>query len=141
MKQFSQNHSSFFKAALLACAVSALAACGSQMTDDPIRHDPRLQNPIQVAREQVSVTIALPEYGTALSPDDQRRMRAFIRDFVGRGRGSVMVESFLGERAREVLEAQGLRANEIVIAPDATIKAPNAVMSFTANVVQVPTCG
>lgn len=141
MKKNHQMNSPFLKAALLACAVSTLAGCGARLTDDPNSNDPRLQHPIQVAREQVSVTIALPEQGTVLAPDDQRRMRAFIRDFVGRGRGTVMVESFLGERAREVLVSQGLRANEIIIAPDATIKAPNAVMSFTANVAQLPNCG
>jgi len=142
MKQLPQINSPFVKAAVLACALITVAGCGSpRLTDDPTSHDPRLAHPIQVAREQVSITIALPEQGTALAPEDQRRMRAFIRDFVGRGRSSVMVESYMGERSREVLEAQGLRANEIIIAPDTTIKAPNAVMTFTANVAQPPTCG
>lgn len=141
MKQFPQMKSPFVKAALLACVLTSVAGCGARLTDDPTSHDPRLAHPIQVAREQVSVTVALPEQGTSLAPEDQRRMRAFIRDFVGRGRSAVMVESFMGERARQVLEAQGLRANEIIIAPDTTIKAPNAVMTFTANVAQVPTCG
>lgn len=141
MTNFTQKSSPFFKTALMVCALSTVVGCSARLTDDPKSHDPRLQHPIQVAREQVSVTVALPEQDSALAPDDQRRLRAFIRDFVGRGRGTVMIESFLGERARDILMAQGLRANEIVIAPETTIEAPNAVMTFSANVAQVPNCG
>ena len=141
MMTFKHRKSPFFKTALVVCVMSAVAGCGSSLTDDPKRHDPRLQHPIKVAREQVSVTIDIPAQGTTLSPEDARRMRAFIRDFVGRGRTAIMVESLLGDRARDVLEAQGLRGNEIILMTDTTIKAPSAMMTFTANVAQVPTCG
>ncbi|MCR4377021.1 MAG: CpaD family pilus assembly protein [Rhodospirillales bacterium] len=141
MKTFKFMHSPFVKVALLVCATSAVAGCGSTLTDDPKRHDPRLQHPIQVAREQVSVTIDLPAEGVALSPEDSRRLQTFIRDFAERGRTAVTVESQMADRARQVLEAQGLRANEIVLMPDTTLNAPSAMMTFTANVAQVPTCG
>lgn len=142
MMTFDYKNSPFLKAALVACAMSALSACAAQnVQDDPKRYDPRTQHPIQVAREQVSVTIDLPAQGGALSPDDARRMRGFIRDFVMRGRSAVMVESQMGDYAKQVLMAQGLRANEIVLVPDTTIRVPSAMMTFTANVAKVPTCG
>ena len=141
MKPFQSMHSPFRKAALLACIMTAVAGCGSKLTDDPKRHDPRLQHPIQVAREQVSVTIDLPAEGAALSPADTRRLQAFIRDFAERGRSAITVESQMAEQARQVLEAHGLRTNEIVLMPDTTLNAPSAMMTFTANVAQVPTCG
>lgn len=136
------KRSPFLKVVLMTCVMSAVAGCSASMTsDEPTRYDPRLQNPIQVARQQVSVTIELPAEGTALSPEDSRRLRAFVRDFAERGRSAVMVESHLAERARQVLEAQGLHANEIVIMPETTVKAPTAMLTFSANVAQVPTCG
>lgn len=141
MKTFKFMHSPFIKIALLVCATTAVAGCGSKLTDDPNRHDPRLQHPIQVAREQVSVTINLPAEGVALSPEDARRMHVFIRDFAERGRSAITVESQMAGQARQVLEAQGLRATEIVLMPDTTLTAPSAMMTFTANVAQVPTCG
>ena len=141
MTTFIQKKSPFVKTALVVCVMSAVAGCGSRLTDDPKRHDVRLQHPIQVAREQVSVSIAVPDQGAALAPDDARRLRSFIRDFVGRGRSAIAVESQMGERTREVLLSQGLRANEITIVADTTIKAPSAILTFTANVVQVPSCG
>lgn len=142
MKTFKFMHSPFVKTALMVCAISAVAGCGSKLVDDdPNRYDPRLQHPIQVAREQVSVTITLPSEGSSLSPEDERRLHGFIRDFVERGRTAVTVESQLTERARQIIEAQGLRTNEIILAPDTTIAAPAAMLTFTANVAQVPSCG
>lgn len=142
MMTLTYKKSPFLKAVMLTCALGVVAGCSSQMTPvDEKRTDPRLQHPIQVAREQVSVTIDIPAQGTALSPEDARRLRGFIRDFVGRGRTAVMVESQMGDRTREILQAQGLRANEIILAPDTTIKAPSAMLTFTANIAQVPTCG
>jgi pilus biogenesis lipoprotein CpaD len=141
MKQINFKISQFRKLALVACTLSALAGCGSQLTDDRNRSDARLQHPIQVAREQVSITIDLPTQGNALSPSDERRLKGFIRDFVNRGRTAIVVESQMGEHAREIMEASGLKTNEIIISPDATTKAPAAILTFTANVVRPPDCG
>jgi len=135
-----QKHSTALKTALLACMLGLVAGCGTQ-PDTAQKNDTRLQHPVQVTPEQVSVSIDIPVEGTALSMEDQRRMRNFIRDFVGRGRSAVTVESRLGIRARQVLENQGLRANEIIVVPDATVKAPAAILTFTANTVVVPECG
>lgn len=144
MMNFTYKKSPFLKAVLITCAVGTLAACSSDASlrmKAPERYDTRLQHPIKVTREQVSITIDLPATGTAVSPEDARRLRGFIRDFVGRGRTAVMVESQLGARAREVLLAQGLRGSELMMVPDTNIKAPAATLTFTANVAQVPNCG
>jgi len=120
-----------------ACLVGAVVGCSAQEQSP----DPRITHPIEVGREQVSVTIDIPAEGEALSPGDARRLNAFIRDFAVRGRTVITVESTLGMRARDVLLASGLRANEIAILPDTTVKAPGALLTFTANVANVPTCG
>jgi pilus biogenesis lipoprotein CpaD len=76
-----------------------------------------------------------------LSPSDQRRFHIFLRDFIQRGRTAVTVESTLPHLAEAILLENGLHKNEIVLAPDTTIMAPNAVLSFTANKVIAPECG
>lgn len=141
MRPLAFKKSTALKTALIACVLSALAGCGAQLSDSPKNRDTRLQHPIQVIPEQVSVSIDIPAEGSSLSSQDQRRIRNFIRDFVGRGRSAVTVESRLGVRARRVLQSQGLRANEIIIIPDTTVKAPTAILTFTANAVVVPKCG
>jgi len=141
MTTFNHKHSFFLRTTLVSCVMMTMAGCGSPLTNTPDRIDPRLQHPIQVAREQVSVTIDLPFAGNALSPENMRRLQGFIRNFASRGRTSITVESQMNERAREILLANGLRANEIILVPETTIKAPSAIMTFTANVAKVPTCG
>lgn len=142
MMTFNNSTSALIKAAFVACMMTTVAACGSTTsTEPPASSDPRLAHPIQVTREQVSVTIDLPAAGLALAPEDSRRLTAFIRDFVERGRTAVTVESQLSMLARDVLLANGLRGGEVILAPDTTIKAPGALLTFTANVAQVPTCG
>lgn len=141
MTTHNHKHSFVLRTILVTCAVITMAGCGSRLTNAPERIDPRVQHPIQVAREQVSVTIDLPFEGTALSPENMRRLQGFIRSFANRGRTSITVESQMNERAREILLVNGLRANEIILVPETTIKAPSAIMTFTASVAKVPTCG
>jgi len=116
-----------------------VAGCASQ--PKPEGHDYRQTHKIRVAREQVSVSIVLPLQGTRLSPGDHRRFKTFMRDFVQRGRTAVTVESTTPQVARDILLANGLRENEIIVAPNTTVAAPNAVLSFTANVAVSPECG
>jgi len=104
-------------------------------------YDYRQTHKVQVKREQVSVSIVLPAQGMELSPGDQRRFHMFIRDFVQRGRSAVTVESTQVQQALGILLANGLREGEINIAPDTTVAAPNAVLSFTANTTVAPECG
>lgn len=133
--------SPILKAVALAGVVGMLSACGAKLTDDPVRYDPRTAHPIQVASEQVSVTLSVPMQGAELSPADYRRLRNFIREFVDRGRTVVTVESQMPDRARQILEAYGLRSNEINIVADTTVRVPMALLTFTANVAKVPNCG
>jgi len=128
---------------LFASLIAGLAsACASPAPKDEAKgHDYRQNHKIQVTREQVSVSITLPDQGLNLSPGDQRRFRVFLRDFVQRGRTAVTVESTLPTLAKDILIANGLRGNEIILAPDTTILAPNAVLSFTASQVVAPECG
>lgn len=123
-------------AGLLASAVTACA-----LPPKPEKADYRQNHKIQVAREQVSVSVVLPRQGVQLSPGDMRRFKSFLRDFVQRGRTVVTVESTAPQQARDILLANGLRENEIIIAPGATVAAPNVVLSFTASKVIVPECG
>ena len=118
---------------------TTVAACASQ--SKPEGHDYRQNHQIQVASEQVSISITLPDSGMSLAPSDDRRFRGFLRDYVQRGRSVVTVESQMGQLARDILLANGLRDYEIVIADDTTILAPNAVLSFTANKAVLPECG
>lgn len=97
--------------------------------------------PLQVTREQVSITIALPASGTALNGDDERRFKMFLRDYAQRGRTQVTVETVTPDEANKVLSANGLRSAELNFITNTTTPAPNAILSFTANSVIVPECG
>ncbi|MBL4615008.1 MAG: hypothetical protein JKY27_09070 [Magnetovibrio sp.] len=117
-----------------------LAACTSSISK-PESVDYRQTHKIKVTSEQVTVSISVPFEGTSLSPGDASRFKAFLRDYVQRGRTMVTVESTQPRRAREVLLAYGLRDGELFIASSTTIKAPNVILSFTANEVISPECG
>ncbi|MDH5188537.1 MAG: CpaD family pilus assembly protein [Rhodospirillaceae bacterium] len=97
--------------------------------------------PIQVTREQVSITISLPENGTALNREDGRRFKMFLRDYVQRGRTHITVESVSQEHAENVLSANGIMPGEMIFISDSATPAPNAILSFTANAAIVPECG
>ena len=114
---------------------------GCALPPKPEKTDYRQNHAIKVVREQVSVSISLPTHGSQLSPSDLRRFKAFMRDFVQRGRTTVTVESTAPQLARDIMLANGFREGEIIIAPDTTLAAPNAVLSFTANKVISPECG
>lgn len=123
-------------------AVLAVAGCsGSSITStEPETRETRF--PIEVSRETVSVVIKVPTgESNVMVPEDVRRLKTFINDYIARGRSLIMVETQLGDRAREYLQAQGIRAHEIHIVGDTTLKAPNAALSFTANVANAPECG
>jgi len=77
----------------------------------------------------------------SLAPGDATRFKRFLRDYVQRGRTVVTVESAQPSLARDVLLGLGLRDGEIFIAPATTVKAPNALLSFTANKALSPECG
>ncbi len=124
----------------LLCA--SVAACAKTSTaPKPENLDYRQNHPIQVASEPVSVSVSVPFEGVELSAKDSAKFRNFLRDFVTRGRAPIMVESTQPERIRDVLIANGLRAGEFTIVTETTIKAPNAILGFTANKVVAPECG
>jgi len=133
---FVSNLSRFALAGFVALAVTA---CSGQ--PKPEGHDFRHNHKIQVTTQQVSISIALPQTGTGLAPGDASRFKRFLRDYVQRGRSAVTVESAQPTLARDILLNLGLRDNEIFIAPTASVKAPNALLSFTANAVVSPECG
>ncbi|MCK5444843.1 MAG: hypothetical protein KAI73_04420 [Rhodospirillaceae bacterium] len=124
---------------LTAIAVSALSACAAPATEAPESYNETY--PIKISREQVSITIALPESGVSLIAEDARRFKGFLRDYVQRGRSQVIIETALPAVAQSVLVANGFRAGELNFIDSANISAPNAILSFTANTAQVPDCG
>jgi len=119
----------------------ATACSAPKKITTPQGYDYRQNHKMQVAREQVSISIVLPEKGLKLSPSDSRRFHVFLRDFVQRGRTAVTVESKMPQLAAQIMVNNGLHQNEIIMAPDTTIVAPNAVLSFTANKFVAPECG
>ena len=119
--------------------VTTVSACAN--APKPEGHDIRQNHKIQVTSQQVSISIALPQTGMIIAPGDANRFKRFLRDFVQRGRTAVTVESTQPTLARDVLLHLGLSDNEIFIAPTTTVKAPNALLSFTANKVVSPECG
>lgn len=125
--------------AVVGFVAAAISGCAQTNISDSGNYNET--HPIQVTREQVSITITLPESGTQLSGDDARRFKTFIRDYVQRGRTQVTVETESIVDAMAVLGANGFRQGELNFISDATIPAPNAILSFTANAVIVPECG
>lgn len=119
-----------------------LAACAAPSPkEESASSDYRQIHKIQVAREQVSLSITLPDQGFALRPSDQRRFRVFLRNFVQRGRTAITLETKMPDLAKAILIKSGLRESEIIVAPNTTLQAPNAILSYTANKVVAPECG
>ena len=133
---FTSNISRFTLAGLV---VAALSACADQPRPDG--HDYRQTHKIQVTSEQVSIAVALMPSGQSLSPADASRFKRFLRDYVQRGRTVVTVESAQPTLVHDMLLNHGLRDSEIFIAPTTTVRAPNVVLSFTANKAISPECG
>lgn len=125
--------------ALVGLIAALMSACASEPRPDG--HDITQNHLIKVASEQVSIAITLPQSGLALSAGDASRFQRFLRDYVGRGRTVITIESAQPSLARDVLLSQGLRDSEIYMAPSTTVQAPNAVLSFTANKAISPECG
>ncbi|PHS78786.1 MAG: hypothetical protein COB59_05120 [Rhodospirillaceae bacterium] len=103
--------------------------------------DYRQNHQIKVSREQISLSMRLPDKGLNLAPSDERRFRMFIRDFVQRGRTAITVESTTPELARAIMVKNGLRESEIILISNTTVLPPNAILSYTANKVEAPECG
>lgn len=121
----------------------ALAGCAAAKGTSKLTtgYDYRQNHPIKVMRERLSLSITLPAKGLNLSPGDSRRIRAYINTFVRRGRSAVTVESAQPKRVRAILMANGLHKSEIILLPNTTVAAPNAILNFTANKVVAPECG
>lgn len=124
---------------MMAVAAVSLTACASENSAE--RTNYLETHPIKVAREQVSITIALPEENRNLNAEDARRFKGFLRDYVQRGRTQVNVETALPGVARSVLTANGFKTEELLFIDSATVPAPNVILSFTANKALVPQCG
>jgi len=135
----SPTTATFSRLFLVGALAIALGACAAQ--PKPQGSDYRQNHKIQVDREQVSITVALADDGTALAPADARRFQRFLRDYVQRGRTVVTVESARPQDARAVLLGLGLRARELAMAASTTVQPPNVVLSFSANKVVSPECG
>ena len=128
--------------AFLALMAGLVTACASPSPkEEAANTDYRQIHRIQVTRENVSLSISLPDQGLALRPSDQRRFKVFLRKFIQRGRTVITVESQMPELAKAIMIENGLRESEIFVATNTTIQAPNAVLSYTANKVVAPECG
>lgn len=114
--------------------------------------DYRDNHRLKVGSEQVSILITVPEAGTQLQPIESRRWERFIRDYVNRGRGVVLVERKprIGladdqhvEQVRRFLRTQGLGNKQVQLTPSGSqgLDASEVRLTFTANKVILPDCG
>lgn len=126
---------------LIAIGLVGLSLAACKTTPKPEKLDYRLNHPIQVTTEQVAISVTLPDDGMDLGPRDAVKFKRFLREYVQRSRTAITVESTQPDRARAVLTGLGLHDGELFIVSDTTVKAPNAILSFTAHKVVSPECG
>lgn len=124
---------------LTVCALG-VAAC-TYGPDAGKGGDYRQNHPLQVGSEPMALTIALPANGDRLAPGDQAKFKEFLRTFIRRAATPVTVETSQPDVARTILMQNGLRAGEFIVTQTDAIKAPNAVLSFSAAKVVTPECG
>ena len=103
--------------------------------------DYRQNHNLKVGSEPVALTIALPNAGGRLNPADSAKFHEFLRTFVARSATAVTVETTQPDVARQILLQNGLREGEFIVVESDVVKAPNAVMSFTAAKIITPECG
>lgn len=139
----------WFACTPLLFAALLLSACSGLPNHSP---DHRGNYPIKVGSEQVSILITVPDDGTVLAPIEKRRWNRFLRDYVNRGRGAVLVErpASIGlqddqakKRIRFFLANQGLGETQVSMTPqgDPALSASTVRLTFSANQAIVPTCG
>ncbi len=134
----------------IAAAVLALAACEKPKVGADFRDN----HPLVVGKETVSLSIQVPFARDSLTIEEKARIRGFVKNYLDRGEGMVVVEMLgtegaAGEAtsaewlrwARDTLIKEGLRADEVSVLAGTRAGATNAlVATYSAATVQVPEC-
>lgn len=123
-------------------ASAALAGCTSAKPSltSTGSDDYRVNHPLKVGRERVSMTLDIPAPGHGATPGEDQRFMGFLRDYIARGHGAVVVETSDPQTAREILRTRGLRDREMTFIENKT-DGRTMVLSFSANRVIAPKCG
>ncbi|TCS64030.1 CpaD family pilus assembly protein [Varunaivibrio sulfuroxidans] len=129
----------FLVALLGLVALSGCAATQNTATST-LSDDYRVNHPLKVGRERVSITLNIPSGDGAPPHADTQRFMGFLRDYIARGHGAVVVETGYPEKARAMLTSRGLRDDEMtfILAKDS---GRTMILSFSTNRAIVPKCG
>ncbi len=122
-------------------AVLALSAC-----EAPKRSaDYRVNYPIKVEIETVSLAFTLPAAGRAWSFEEEKALAAFAEDYLRRGQGPMAIkvggEDAGARRMRDALLNEGILNKEMAFEENETLSGPSVLMEFTAAKSAVPECG
>ena len=131
-------------------AMLALAACEKPEVGADIRDN----HPLVVGKETVSLSIQVPFAQESLTVEEKARIRGFVKNYLDRGEGLVVVEMVGTEGAagaatsaawlrwaRDTFIREGLRADEVSVLAGTRAGETNAlVATYAAATVTVPDC-
>lgn len=127
----------------LLAAVLVAAAC-----EAPTRsNDYRINHPIKVSRETVSMTVKLPVADDGLRGIERLNFERFVGRYLASGHGPLRIEAAAGDQAeqtaagqvRRLLLQEGVREREITLAPGGA--GDGALMlSYVSAVATAPEC-
>ncbi len=120
-----------------AAAILLVAACATPERAADYRQNAK----ITVGKETVSLTVAVPAAGAGLAGLEATKFEQFVRRYIESGQGQMtgQASAHAPDRARQLLEKEGVRGREIVVQPAAG-DAASAVLTYTAATVAVPEC-
>ncbi len=138
---YSPKKTGFRALFILLPAILALSAC-----EAPKRSaDYRVNHPIKVEIETVSLALTLPAAGRAWSFEEKRTLAAFAEDYLRRGQGALAIKvgDTVGnaQRMRDVLMNEGVLDKEMAFEGNEALSGPSVLMKFTAAKSVVPKCG
>ncbi len=122
-------------------AVLALSAC-----EAPKRSaDYRVNHPIKVEIETVSLALTLPGAGRTWSFEEEKALAAFAEDYLRRGRGGLAIkvgnDAGSAQKVRDLLMNEGILNKEMAFEGSEALSGPSVLMKFTAAKSVVPKCG
>lgn len=128
----------------LVSLIGLVALSGCAATQHPatttLSDDYRVNHPLKVGRERVSITLDIPTDEDTPSDADTQHFMGFLRDYVARGHGAVVVETHYPEKARAMLTSRGLRNGEMTFI-NTKDAGRTMILSFSTNRVIAPKCG
>jgi pilus assembly protein CpaD len=113
--------------------------------------DYRVNNPIVVSKETVSLVVSMPPGRYGLSGEDRVRLNRFLRDYIRRGRGVLKINvapipgddhltKERNDQIRQLLRRAGMRAKEFDIVVGQTSDMDGVFLAYGAHRASVPSC-